>query len=142
MSTKLGGIIVGESVHTVFVYGTLLVGEANHHVAKPNLLNVETGSVRGFLYNVGSYPALVLNEHGMEVVGEWFTVTTEGLAKMDLLEGFSEGRSDNLYERIIVQDSDKSKKGYVYVFDKQKTEFLPLIKTGSWRRRSNIPRTS
>ncbi len=45
---------------SVFVYGTLLVGESNHYVAEPFLLSVQPGAVRGRLYDVGHYPALAL----------------------------------------------------------------------------------
>jgi gamma-glutamylcyclotransferase (GGCT)/AIG2-like uncharacterized protein YtfP len=122
--------------YLVFVYGTLLLGEANHRVAKPHLLNVEKGTVKGFLHNIGPYPALVLHENGMEIVGEWFTVTEEGLAQMDVLEDFEVGSENNLYERVIVNDLYKQLNGYVYVFDKDKAKDLPLIKSGSWRNRT------
>ena len=122
-----------EKTYQVFVYGTLLVGEVNHHVAAPYLLNVQKGKVKGRLYNVGAYPALVLDENGFEVVGEWFTVTGEGLKKMDELEEFEEGRKENYYERVWVKDCEQELEGYVYIFTPDKAQPLPLIESGSWR---------
>ncbi|MCA1029577.1 gamma-glutamylcyclotransferase [Bacillus timonensis] len=121
--------------HRVFVYGTLLVGERNHHVAQPHLIDVESGSVKGYLYNVGAYPALVLDEMGTEIVGEWITVTEEGLRHMDLLEDYVEGRGHNLYERVWVKDAGTENEGFVYVFEAMKASKLPLIEGGSWRHR-------
>ncbi|WP_078547629.1 gamma-glutamylcyclotransferase family protein [Litchfieldia alkalitelluris] len=119
----------------VFVYGTLLVGEVNHYVAEPYIQQIETGSVKGFLYNLGPYPALLLDESGMEVHGEWFKVSEDGLAQMDILEDFEEGRTNNLYERVKVNDLNKKLNGFAYVFNKEKIKHLPLIKSGSWKTR-------
>ncbi|AMX83677.1 gamma-glutamylcyclotransferase [Geobacillus subterraneus] len=120
--------------YRVFVYGTLLTGEDNHHVAAPYVLAVCPGKVNGRLYNVGSYPALVLGEDG-EVEGEWLTVTEEGLKAMDELEDYAEGRDDNEYERVWVRDACQPVEGYVYVYPPEKAAGLPPIPSGSWRRR-------
>jgi len=116
----------------VFVYGTLLVGEANHHVAAPYLQHVQPGKVNGQLYDVGAYPALVLSGEG-EVVGEWLTVTEEGIKQMDLLEDYEEGRSNNEYERVWVKDCKQDIEGYVYIYTPEKAAILPRIQSGSWR---------
>jgi gamma-glutamylcyclotransferase (GGCT)/AIG2-like uncharacterized protein YtfP len=105
-------------LHRVFVYGTLLVGEENHHIAAPYIRHIQPGKVKGRLYDVGAYPALVIEEEG-EVIGEWFTVTKEGLQAMDELEEYEEGSQYN----------------YVYVYPKSKAAHLPFIPSGSWRHR-------
>lgn len=120
--------------YRVFVYGTLLTGEENHEVAAPYVRAACPGKVNGRLYNVGPYPALVLGEEG-EVEGEWLTVTEEGLKAMDELEDYVEGRRDNEYERVWVRDARKPIEGYVYVYPPEKAAGLPLIPSGSWRRR-------
>ena len=120
-------------LHHVFVYGTLLVGEGNHHVAEPFLQRVREGTVRGQLYNVVSYPALVLDDQGQQIVGEWFSVTEEGLRRMDWLEGYSESSCHNHYERVWVNDDTKQIEGFVYIYTKEKARGLELIKSGSWR---------
>ncbi|MGM9929976.1 MAG: gamma-glutamylcyclotransferase [Bacillus sp. (in: firmicutes)] len=66
---------MGEELYNVFVYGTLLIGECNHHVAEPYLHQREKGTVKGFLYKVDYYPAVVLDTNSREIEGEWFTVT-------------------------------------------------------------------
>lgn len=57
-------------MQTVFVYGTLRAGEVNdireaaarNEIAEPNLLG--TATVRGHLFDFGSYPGLVVDEQG------------------------------------------------------------------------------
>ncbi|MCG6170592.1 gamma-glutamylcyclotransferase [Anoxybacillus sp. LAT_35] len=99
-------------MNRVFIYGTSLVGEVNHHVAAPYVWHVQLGKVNGPLYDVGAYPTLVLG--GEEVaVGEWLTVTEEGIKQMDRLEDYEEGRTNNEYERVWVKDCEQAIKGYV-----------------------------
>ncbi|MCZ0755906.1 gamma-glutamylcyclotransferase family protein [Anoxybacillus sp. J5B_2022] len=119
-------------MYRVFVYGTLLVGEANHHIAAPYLQHVQPGKVKGRLYDVGAYPALVLDEEG-EVVGEWLTVTEEGIRRMDVLEDYEEGGTNNEYERVWIKDCEQDIEGYVYIYTPEKAAHLPLIASGSWR---------
>jgi len=119
-------------MYRVFVYGTLLVGEANHHVAAPYLQHIQPGKVKGRLYDVGSYPALVLGGEEV-VVGEWLTVTEEGIKQMDLLEDYEEGRANNEYERVWVKDCEQDIEGYVYIYAPEKVAILPRIQSGSWR---------
>jgi gamma-glutamylcyclotransferase (GGCT)/AIG2-like uncharacterized protein YtfP len=90
--------------------------------------------VKGRLYDVGAYPALVIEEEG-EVIGEWFTVTEEGLQAMDELEEYEEGSIHNEYERVWVKDIEQPIEGYVYVYPKSKAAHLPFIPSGSWRHR-------
>lgn len=117
----------------VFVYGTLLTAESNHYVAKPHIKQIRKGKVRGVLYNVGEYPALVSDNAGEEIVGEWFTVTEEGLKNMDELEDYQEGRSDNDYERVWVKDLSGDMEGFVYVYSHEKVEWLERIECNSWK---------
>ncbi|MBD0380030.1 gamma-glutamylcyclotransferase family protein [Paenibacillus sedimenti] len=123
---------------SVFVYGTLLVGESNHQVAAPFVLSVQPGAVRGRLYDVGLYPALVLFEDGQNdaqdhfVVGEWLEVTEEGLKAMDMLEDYyGPGAASNEYERVWVRDMNTSREGWVYIWEE--TSGLKEIESGSWK---------
>ncbi|AGT31966.1 gamma-glutamyl cyclotransferase [Geobacillus genomosp. 3] len=125
---------MAERRYRVFVYGTLLTGEENHHVAAPYVCAVCPGSVNGRLYNVGLYPALVLGGEG-EVEGEWLTVVEQGLKAMDELEDYKEGRAENEYERVWVRDARRPIEGYVYVYTAEKATGLRPIASGSWRRR-------
>ncbi|MGZ4108044.1 MAG: gamma-glutamylcyclotransferase family protein [Tumebacillaceae bacterium] len=116
----------------MFVYGTLLRGERNHRVVAPYLKAVQPGTVRGRLYDVGTYPALVLDENASPVVGEWFTVTGAGLKAMDALEEyFGPGHVDNEYERVRVTDLSNGRYGWVYVWLDSRER--PEIVGGNWR---------
>ncbi|MBA2875323.1 gamma-glutamylcyclotransferase family protein [Thermaerobacillus caldiproteolyticus] len=125
---------MGERMYQVFVYGTLLVGEENHHIVAPYLRKVQPGKVKGWLYDVGAYPALVVSGDGYEVIGEWLTVTEEGLKRMDEFEDYEEGGHHNEYERIWIKDSEQDIEGYVYVYPADQAAHLPLIPSGSWRK--------
>jgi gamma-glutamylcyclotransferase (GGCT)/AIG2-like uncharacterized protein YtfP len=116
---------------SVFVYGTLLTGEPNHRVAVPHLLSVRPGRVRGRLYDVGVFPALVLDPEGHEIEGEWFEVTLEGLHAMDRLEGYRGAGRENFYERVWVWDTREERCGWVYVWPDSRG--YPEIPVGSWR---------
>lgn len=116
---------------SVFVYGTLLVGQPNHRVAEPYLLHVQPGRVRGRLYDVGAFPALVLDPDGREIEGEWFEVTPEGLRAMDRLEGYRGPGQKNFYERVWVRDARDDREGWVYVWPDSRG--CPEIPVGSWR---------
>jgi len=115
----------------VFVYGTLLPGEANHHIVVPYLLDARPGAVRGSLYDYGPYPGLVLDGEGL-VAGAWLTVQDEALAPMDELEGYYGPGQDNEYDRVLVTDAfDPELSGWVYVWNDSLG--CPRIPDGSWR---------
>lgn len=115
----------------VFVYGTLLVGEENHRVAAPYISMVESGCVRGTLYDYGPYPSLVLAGEQL-VYGEWLHITEEGLEQLDLLEDYNGPGQTNDYERVWVRDAIRTKKeGWVYVWSDERG--CPRIPGGSWR---------
>lgn len=122
---------------SVFVYGTLLVGESNHYVAEPFVLSIQTGAVRGRLFDVGQYPALALHtdEHAEAqesiVVGEWFEVTEAGLKAMDILEDYNGPGQSNEYERVWITDVNGSREGWVYIW--QDVSGLIEITSGSWK---------
>ncbi|WP_352432831.1 gamma-glutamylcyclotransferase family protein [Pyrinomonas sp.] len=48
----------------VFVYGTLIPGEPNYRIAAPYVRKTRPGALRGHLYDVGAFPALVLDPGG------------------------------------------------------------------------------
>ncbi|ASS75579.1 gamma-glutamylcyclotransferase [Tumebacillus algifaecis] len=119
----------------IFVYGTLLTGERNHHIVAPYLLQVEPGTVYGRLYDAaaGRYPALILDPNAELIEGEWMRVTAEGLSKLDELEGYlGPDHPDNLYERIRVCDASTGQQGQAYVW--QHHQGCPMIPCGSWRK--------
>jgi len=115
----------------VFVYGTLLEGESNHHVVKPYLKGTSAGKLRGSLYDVGHFPALILDECDSEVQGAWFTVSVAGLRSMDRLEGYYGPNESNLYDRVWARDIENGEEGWVYVWRESKG--LPLISSAPMR---------
>lgn len=120
----------------VFVYGTLLPGESNHHIVAPFLAAEPPvpGSVRGLLYDAGPYPGLVPDPQGTDVRGMWLSVTPEGLAAMDELEEYyGPGDARNEYDRILVRDAYSGLEGYIYVWGDGRG--FPLIPSGSWKQR-------
>lgn len=125
----------------VFVYGTLMTGEANHGVAAPYIHSVETGAVRGTLFDAGAYPALVPNsagsgKDGSVVHGEWLTVGDSALSAMDALEDYyGPGDSRNDYERVWTRDMDGTRAGWVYVWNEPRG--CPQIRSGDWRKRNS-----
>lgn len=118
----------------VFVYGTLLPGESNHHIAAPYLTAEPPvpGSIRGRLYDAGPYPGLVPDPRGPLVYGMWLTVTSEGLIAMDQLEEYyGPGDSRNDYDRILARDAHGELEGYVYVWSDGRG--FPVIQSGRWK---------
>jgi gamma-glutamylcyclotransferase (GGCT)/AIG2-like uncharacterized protein YtfP len=87
--------------YKVFVYGTLMRGQANHALMGSAIYEgkYKTDNRWG-LINIGAFPALV--PHVLAVEGEVFTVDKETLALLDRLEGVAGG----MYKRR-----------YIYVFD-------------------------
>lgn len=82
----------------LFTYGTLRSGArgAKTHLAPCE--RVGDGIVRGTLYDVGDYPALLLSGDD-EVRGEIWRCPAERLPELDAYEGVSEG----LFRRVAVR---------------------------------------
>ena len=71
---------------TIFVYGTLRAGGSNHFRLE-GAVPRDAGTVRGRLYRVDWYPALLLDEGGYPVHGEVYEVDAVTLAALDVFEG-------------------------------------------------------
>ena len=116
----------------VAVYGTLLAGERNERWAAGALSRVPC-VIRGTLYDTGySFPAFVPDANGQEVKAEMLTVTAEGLAHMDVLEGYP-----RLYRRDEVDatlEDGSTVKAMVYVMNRL-PEQAAVIESGDWRNR-------
>lgn len=88
---------------TIFVYGTLRIGEVNHHFLHGAKFVAEKCWIYGELFDTGyGYPGI--KEHPTrKVYGEVYEVTAEQLRLVDELEDYVEGSADNLYERVSKQ---------------------------------------
>ncbi|WP_138752605.1 gamma-glutamylcyclotransferase family protein [Paenibacillus sinopodophylli] len=107
---------------SVFIYGTLLPGQSNHHVVSPYLkASSREGWIEARLVDCGDYPAAVRDDiasmRNSIIRGQWIVVDREGLAAMDILEAFSGIEESNDYERAWLCDSkDAAAAGWAYVW--------------------------
>jgi len=102
------------TTHKVHVYGTLRTGDEN------------TQTVKGRLYNVGWFPALILDPDGYDVTVEVREVDDDGLEGFDAYEGYRpDYPSGSLYIRR------KHKDGWIYEFNRS-VDDLEEIPEGDW----------
>jgi gamma-glutamylcyclotransferase (GGCT)/AIG2-like uncharacterized protein YtfP len=95
---------------TVFVYGTLRRGEANdivsaatrHGIAAPELLGRAT--VKGILYDFGSYPGLIPDSSGVDVLGDVYRIDPALVPVLDEIEEVYPGQQGLfLHQQIRVE---------------------------------------
>lgn len=118
----------------VFVYGTLRKEEVNSHLIEGATCLSEQCWTNGLLYDTGyGYPAVKLTK-ASQLYGELYELTEEQLKIVDRLEGYTEGVTDNLYERIeqTVYTCNGSFPAYIYIANKP--ELLKKeIPNGDWK---------
>ncbi|REK75747.1 gamma-glutamylcyclotransferase family protein [Paenibacillus paeoniae] len=132
MRQKAGDLL---SVIRVFIYGSLLPGQSNHHVVSRYVKSDMPGMIAGRLVDFGPYPAAVRDHASRElkstIRGQWITVDRQGLAAMDMLEDFYGVEERNEYDRIWVSDLESpGLAGWVYVWDTDRG--YPAIAGGYW----------
>lgn len=118
-----------NSIHTVFVYGTLLRGESNHRLLKDAEFVGEARTAPEYdLVNLGAFPGMVLGGD-TAVTGEIFRVDYETLAALDRLEGHP-----RFYRRTPLElDGFGAVEGYL--FPRNKMNGYDCIESGDWRAR-------
>ena len=111
------------STRKVFVYGTLMNGESNHHFLE-NSKCLGKAAIEGYdMYNVGGfYPAIIPGN--ARIIGELYEVPNEDMPSIDILEG--EG---SLYIRKC-EITIGNELAYIYEYA-QDTEGLDKI--DSWK---------
>jgi gamma-glutamylcyclotransferase (GGCT)/AIG2-like uncharacterized protein YtfP len=122
----------------LFVYGTLLIAD-NKFAAYLNSNSTLLGpaKIQGKLFDVGSYPALIIADTGnYEVVGSICKLNNaaEVLAVLDPYEGIGpEEDAPNLYERLLqpVNTADGDLLCWIYVYN-QPIDGLTEIITGDY----------
>lgn len=120
-------------MHIVFVYGTLRKGESNHHVIDGATLLEECSWTSGELYDTGAgYPAMFESSDRV-VYGEIYEVDDTYLSRIDVLEGFQEGRRANLYDRVIqtVHSKEETYDAITYIM-KTRVSSFGRIDSGDW----------
>jgi gamma-glutamylcyclotransferase (GGCT)/AIG2-like uncharacterized protein YtfP len=125
----------------LFVYGTLrqtpsLRGNNQaYHRFLSQARYCGTASVEGQLVSLGTYPALILNDHAKnQVKGEIFKIEEKDLQKLDEYEEIDPHSSHNEYQRIqkeIIADSGKHYAVWMYVLNNKAGDY-EIIESGDW----------
>lgn len=123
-------------VRGIFVYGTLLSGEARAAALRGT---VRAASTTGTLVDLGVFPALILTGEG-RVEGEYVVPDdlADTLEQLDMIEGAAPRCGTNgFYRRTIlsVEAKDVRQLAWAYVQSDQQAGDLPRIASGSWRNR-------
>ncbi|EGV18236.1 gamma-glutamylcyclotransferase family protein [Thiocapsa marina] len=109
----------------VFVYGTLLRGEVNHHLLAPaEYLGAHRTAACFSLYLLRAYPGAVRGG-GTAIHGEVYGVDRAGLRRLDRLEDYP-----TLYDRQLL--ATPYGRAWIYLF-RGSVRDRPLIPGGDWR---------
>jgi gamma-glutamylcyclotransferase (GGCT)/AIG2-like uncharacterized protein YtfP len=115
-----------ESMTELFVYGTLLRGQANHHWLQNSEFLGEDFLPNGCLFDLGAYPMLL---SGSDLIaGEVYSITPQILADLDRLE---EHPTVYWREPVILHSGRTAQ---VYWGRPLWTKDRPQIPGGSWKR--------
>lgn len=126
----------------LFVYGTLRPELAPAEVAAVmrQLRNVGSGTIRGFLYDLGEYPGLRLDASGNEILGEVFEFNDPAvLQSLDAYEGCDASKpGQSLFVRKQCQARLKDGKllCWVYEYNRQPPSSQRI---DAWIPRKTIP---
>ncbi len=117
----------------VFVYGTLRKGGRNDVTRySPAPRYVAHGHVAGTLYDLGSYPGVVLGGPG-RVAGEIYAITLNLEAQLDLLEEVQPGGSGEYIKReVAVAVGDERFTCLVYEIHPGRMKGKPVVACGDW----------
>jgi gamma-glutamylcyclotransferase (GGCT)/AIG2-like uncharacterized protein YtfP/organic hydroperoxide reductase OsmC/OhrA len=111
--------------HLVFVYGTLLRGEVNHHLLeRADWVGEHRTEPRFSLVRLGPYPGLIAGGH-TAVLGELYRVDQAGLGALDVLEEYP-----RLYDRRLIRT--RFGRAWTYLY-RGSVRDRPLIPSGDWR---------
>jgi gamma-glutamylcyclotransferase (GGCT)/AIG2-like uncharacterized protein YtfP len=103
-----------ENNTLVFVYGTLMYGNANHKHYLANSRYLGDGVLHGYaLYDLGSYPGVKPSESD-QVLGEVYSIDAETLERVNYLEG--EGSLYSLQKVRIEMEKGTFLEAGVYVY--------------------------
>lgn len=124
----------------VFLYGTLMTGEAGHDEVdvQHSLRRVSPATIEGSLYDLGLYPGLILDGAGL-VSGELYE-PREGdvkriLDSLDRFERFLAAEpGESLYLRRFVRLHDPDRDAWVYIYNQTLGEAKRIV-SGNWAKR-------
>lgn len=118
----------------LFVYGTLLHGEPNHHVLKGARLLYSGTKLQAKMYDTGNgYPAINL-AMGSTIVGDIYEIHDQMWSNLDDLEGYTGNPTTDLYskELVHVQTLDGLIEVLVYTICDESMK-LYEIPSGDWK---------
>ncbi|RSK27625.1 gamma-glutamylcyclotransferase [Bacillus sp. HMF5848] len=118
----------------VFVYGTLRKGEGNARLLDGATCLAEQCWTDGALFDTGyGYPAMKQSQLD-RVYGELYAVSDADLKRLDHLEGYIPGGTNNLYERIeqTVYTDKGSFTAFVYVASNSSLVKKHIL-SGDWK---------
>jgi gamma-glutamylcyclotransferase (GGCT)/AIG2-like uncharacterized protein YtfP len=124
----------GRMPIALFVYGTLMRGQPNHHWLAGARFGGERRLAGVRLYNLGPFPMAVPageeqpHDHFYRVYGELWWVDAACLERLDGLEGHP-----RLYERRQLA-LDHGQLAWVYLGRPRQVRHSPLLAEGRWRR--------
>ncbi len=115
--------------HLVFVYGTLRRRDAGAmSVRFPNSKFIGDAKVKGSLYDLGTYPGLLLNESNSMVIGEVYEVDDEILNELDDFEA----SSNYLRKQVEIPLGTHGRICWTYEPDPEFYSPGKLISSGDW----------
>ena len=94
----------------------------------PDAKFVGRAKVRGKLYDLGAYPALLLDEAGSEVTGEVYEIDDEIFRKLDEIEA----SSSYLRQEVEVSLDNQSMSCWIYAPEPHSYPRHILIASGDW----------
>ena len=124
---KALGLPSRDAEHKVFVYGTLIAGEANAHWA--GNARRQKAWTTGTIYDTGCRFPAYQKRGRTHIKGEVLTVDDDGLKSMDRLEGYP-----HLYRREQIQVhlvGGGSVLAWVYIMNNLRKD-APIIESGDW----------
>lgn len=117
----------------LFVYGTLLRGENNHHVLDGATLLFERITLPAKMYDTGrGYPAIELAKD-FTIIGDIYEILEQMWPKLDELEGYTGNFGTDLYtkELVDVQTIDGLIEVAVYTICDESMKSV-VISSGDW----------
>ncbi|MGB5944488.1 gamma-glutamylcyclotransferase family protein [Paenisporosarcina sp.] len=118
----------------LFVYGTLLHGETNHHVLNGATLLYTGGVLQAKMYDTGNgYPTIELAE-GSTIVGDIYEIPDHMWLNLDDLEGHTGNPTTDLYSKEIVKvrTLDGLIEAVVYTICDESMKMV-AIPSGDWK---------
>ena len=115
----------------VFVYGTLLRGQGNHHLLKTARYEGQARTRAAYrMHSLGGFPGVVAVTDGPEAIeGEVYFVDAATLARLDRLEGHP-----RFYRRTVIALADGTR-ATTYLLPNRSVAGCPVIPGGSWLKR-------